>query len=163
MKIGILKADYFNKKHGKDIGNLLNCYAAGSMGGEKSLSSYARENLAYELSKIPHAFSILCYADDKPAGLVNCFEGFSTFQCKPLINIHDMFVSKEFRGFGISQKLLAKVEELAKEKKCCKMTLEVLEGNEKAKKAYIKYGFKGYELNPAIGKALFWQKSLKTP
>ena len=161
MKIEILTADYCSKKHSKDIGYLLNCYAAGAMGGGKSLSSYAKENLTFELSKIPHAFSVLCYVDNKPAGLVNCFEGFSTFQVKPLINIHDMFVSKDFRGFGISQQLLAKVEEIAKEKGCCKITLEVLEGNKTAQKAYIKYGFTGYELNPDIGKALFWQKPLK--
>ncbi|MCK5098359.1 MAG: GNAT family N-acetyltransferase, partial [Desulfobacteraceae bacterium] len=117
-------------------------------------------NLALALSKVPHAFSVLCYVDDRPAGLVNCFEGFSTFKCKPLINIHDMYVSNEFRGLGISQKLLTCVEEKAQEKGCCKITLEVLEGNKTAQSAYVKYGFTGYELDPVLGKALFWQKSL---
>jgi len=43
------------------------------------------------------------------AGLVTCFELFSTFSCKPLINIHDVIVLKKFRGNGLSQKMLKKV------------------------------------------------------
>jgi hypothetical protein len=40
------------------------------------------------------------------------------------------------------------------------VTLEVLEGNQIAKNAYIKFGFAGYELDPKMGKALFWEKPL---
>ena len=56
--------------------------------------------------------------------------------------------------------MLDKVELIAKERACCKITLEVLEGNEPAKSAYIKFGFAGFELDPKMGKALFWQKDL---
>jgi len=103
--------------------------------------------------------SIICYVDDKPAGLINSFEAFSTFKCQPLINIHDIVVVKEFRGLGISQLMLTKAEEKAKSKGCCKITLEVLEGNEIARNSYMKFGFEGYELDPKMGKALFWQKA----
>ncbi len=160
MKIEVLIADYFNENHGEDIGYLINCYAGDPMGGGKSLHDHIGTNLALALSKVSHAFSFLCYVDGRPAGLVNCFEAFSTFKCKPLINIHDMYVLNEFRGLGISQKFLTRVEEKAKEKGCCKITLEVLEGNKTAQSAYVKYGFTGYELDPVFGKALFWQKSL---
>ena len=51
-------------------------------------------------------------------------------------------------------------EELARELGCCKLTLEVLEGNAKAQAAYKSLGYAGYELDPAMGKALFWQKKL---
>jgi len=44
---------------------------------------------------------------------------------------------------------------------CCKLTLEVLEGNTVARAAYQACGYSGYELNPEIGKALFWQKKLE--
>jgi len=37
---------------------------------------------------------------------------------------------------GISQMMLEKVEEIAKEKGCCKITLEVLSNNEVAKSSY---------------------------
>ncbi|QFU21961.1 GNAT family N-acetyltransferase [Shewanella eurypsychrophilus] len=158
MKMEVLIADYLDEQHGRDIGYLLNHYAEDPMGGGEPLADYVKQNLAQELSKVPHAFSVICYVEGKPAGLINCFEAFSTFKCKPLINIHDIVVVNEFRGLGISQSMLAKVEERAKEKGCCKITLEVLEGNEIARNSYIKFGFDGYELDPNMGKALFWQK-----
>ena len=130
------------------------------MGGASPLSDKISLNVAAELSKLPHAFSVICYVDGRPAGLVNCFEAFSTFKCKPLINIHDVIVIEAFRGIGISQRMLSMVEDIAKSKGCCKITLEVLEGNEIAKSSYAKFGFTGYELDPEMGKALFWQKNL---
>lgn len=160
MNIEVKIADYSNKDQAIDIGYLLDAYSQDQMGGSQPLAESIKSNLAFELSKLPHAFSIICYVNNKPAGLVNCFEAFSTFKCKPLINIHDVVVVKEFRGLGLSQRMLSKVEEIAKSKGCCKITLEVLEGNEVAKNSYIKFGFDGYELDPVVGKALFWQKNI---
>jgi ribosomal protein S18 acetylase RimI-like enzyme len=160
MKIEVLRADCLDARHAADLVYLLNCYAQDFMGGGTPLSAETQQNLASELARLPHAFSLLCYVDDVPAGLVNCFESFSTFKCKPLINIHDIAVVSEFRGLGISQRMLDEVEKIAKEKGCCKITLEVLEGNEPARAAYLKYGFDGYELDPVLGKAMFWQKMI---
>lgn len=160
MNIEIVKADYRNSGHARNIGYLLNYYAEDQMGGGVALSQAIRENIARELAKLPHAFSVLCYVDGEPAGLVNCFEGFSTFACKPLINIHDVIVISRFRGLGLCQRMLDKVETIARDKGCCKLTLEVLEGNDVARSAYQKFGFTGYELVPKMGNALFWQKSL---
>ncbi len=161
MKLEIVLADYSNEQHSNDIVSLLNDYALDSMGGGEALSSYVKENLVNELAKQHGAITVLAYIDNKPAGLINCFQGFSTFKCKPLLNIHDVVVLNQYRGQGICQKMLNKIEELATEKGYCKLTLEVLEGNEAAKKAYINYGFEAYELDPANGKALFWQKTLR--
>lgn len=158
--INIALADYQNHLHQLHIPFLLNQYAIDPMGGGHALSQEVKRNLVSELAKLSFAFSIIAYVDNKPAGLVNCFEGFSTFTCQPLINIHDLVVLAEFRGLGISQMMLDKVESLAIEKGCVKLTLEVLSNNEIAKAAYLKYGFAGYELNPAAGQALFWQKKL---
>ena len=98
--------------------------------------------------------------EEIPVGLVICIEGFSSFASKPLLNIHDIVVAKEYRGRGISRKLLAKAEEIATGLGCCKLTLEVLEGNKVAQAVYKSYGFEGYELDPKTGKAMFWQKKL---
>jgi len=160
MQTEVLLADYTNKKHGADIGTLLNSYALDPMGGGKPLAREVMDKLASELARIPHAFSVLCYVDAVPAGLVNGFEGFSTFQCRPLINIHDIVVAESHRRQGLCQLMLNKVEEIARERGCCKITLEVLEGNEGACLAYRRFGFSEYELDPAMGKALFWQKLL---
>lgn len=160
MKIEVIKADYANPKHAKEIPELLDSYASDPMGGGSPLDPGVKENLIAELSKIPHAFSVIAYVDGSPAGLANCFEAFSTFACKPIINIHDVVVLTTYRGIGISQALLKKVEAVAESKGCCKITLEVLSNNEVAKGAYRKFGFSGYELDPKAGTALFWQKKL---
>ena len=139
---------------------LLTHYANDPMGGGKPLAEGIAENLAANLAKLPHAFSVLAYVDNQPAGLINCFEAFSTFQGKPLVNIHDVIVHQDFRGRGLSHKMLAEVERISIEKGCCKLTLEVLAGNEIAKSSYNTFGFSGYELDPKTGQALFWQKNL---
>lgn len=160
MAIELIQADYQNEQHATDLVMLLNAYALDPMGGGEELAEYVKTNLVTTLAKRSDVFSILCYVDNKPAGIINCVEGFSTFKCKPLINIHDCGVLPEFRGLGISGLLFSKVEELAKAKGCCKLTLEVLEGNVVAQNAYKKLGFAGYELDEKMGKAMFWEKKI---
>ncbi|MDG1733656.1 MAG: GNAT family N-acetyltransferase [Thalassotalea sp.] len=160
MSTEILIADYQNPQHCADLMYLLNEYAKDPMGGGAPLSQYSQQHLCEKLAKQTNVFSLLCYVDGVPAAICNCVEGFSTFKAKPLLNIHDMGVVNEFRGKGLSQLLMSKVDQIAKEKDCCKVTLEVLEGNHVAKNSYIKYGFTGYELDPEMGKAMFWEKVL---
>ena len=161
MKHKTIQADYHNTTHAKDIVALLNTYALDKMGGGKALSSKVQETLVEELAKRPHAFSVLAYDEDKAIGLINCFEAFSTFSAEPLVNLHDVVVSPEYRGQGVNQIMLQKVEDIAIARGCCKLTLEVLEGNGGAQASYAKFGFAGYELDPEMGKAVFWQKGLK--
>ena len=161
MKVTIRPVDYNNKQDGEYLISLLNGYAQDPMGGAEPLSDFSQKNLVNALAKLPHAFSVIAFVDEKPAGLINCFEGFSTFACKPVVNIHDVTVDENYRGLGLSQKMLDEVERIAREKGACKLTLEVLEGNTVARNSYLKYGFKGYELDPKMGKAEFWEKKLK--
>jgi ribosomal protein S18 acetylase RimI-like enzyme len=160
MNMNVIIADYNDEKHQRDIPMLLDSYASDPMGGGEPLDENVREVLVSELARIQDAFSVIAYVDGVAAGLVNCFGGFSTFKCKPIVNIHDVVVLREYRGCGISQKMLDVVEEVARERGCCKITLEVLSKNEVAKAAYEKFGFTGYELDPKDGVALFWEKGL---
>ncbi len=160
MSITLITADYNNEQHGRDLIMLLNAYAMDSMGGGEALAVNVQENLVSTLAQRNDVFTVLCYVDNEPAGIVNCVEGFSTFNCKPLVNIHDCGVLDKFRGLGISLKMFAEVERIAIERGCCKLTLEVLQGNEVAKNAYKKLGFSAYELDPNLGHALFWEKKL---
>jgi ribosomal protein S18 acetylase RimI-like enzyme len=98
--------------------------------------------------------------DDAPVGLVNCIEGYSTFKAQPLMNIHDIAVLPGHRGAGVGQALLAAAELHAKNRGCCKLTLEVLTGNARALKSYLGFGFEPYALDPAAGQASFMQKWL---
>ncbi len=173
MQIQILEADYSNPGHAESIVELLNAYARDPMGGGSALTANTRQNLVASLSRIPGAFSILAIdvatdnasGDAMAVGLVNCFQGFSTFACQPLINIHDVFVLDDYRGLGISSKMLKLVESIARQRNCCKLTLEVLSNNNPARRAYQKLGFTDYQLDPgpdsSAGKALFWEKKLE--
>lgn len=160
MNIEIKKVNYNDSQQGEELVTLLNGYAQDPMGGGEALSESTQTNLVKTLQTIPHAFSFIAYVDGQPAGLINCFEAFSTFKCKPIVNIHDVSVKSEYRGKKISHKLLEAVQQEATKRGACKLTLEVLEGNDVARKSYERFGFAGYELDPAMGKAVFWEKPL---
>ena len=158
--IDLCEAVLSDANHAQAILNLLSIYALDPMGGGKPLSDYVKDNLISELASRDDNLILLAFDENLPVGLVNCFEGFSTFLCKPLLNLHDVVVHPEYRGQGISTMMLKKIEELARLRGYCKLTLEVLEGNMPAKASYLKSGFKSYQLDPEMGQALFWEKQL---
>ncbi|WP_456404258.1 GNAT family N-acetyltransferase [Thiolapillus sp.] len=158
--IEIIIADYQNPTHQTAVVDLLDAYARDPMGGGAGLDDHVKRTLVPALIAQANAFSVLAFDEETPAGLINCFQTLSTFQARPLINIHDVAVQASYRGQGISTLMLNKVEEVARQRGCCKLTLEVLEGNRIARNAYSKFGFRGYELDPELGSALFWEKKL---
>ena len=161
--VHVCHADYANPAHGQALLDLLDAYARDPMGGDHPLSAFALANLLPALAARTQAFSVLAFAGSagaQPIGLVNCFEGFSTFACRPLVNVHDVVVLPAFRGQRVAEKMLALVEELALQRGACKLTLEVLGGNAGAIKLYQRVGFTNYQLDPAMGQAQFLQKWL---
>lgn len=160
--IHILRANLNIPEHAHAFINLLDEYARDPMGGGKPLSTYVRDNLINELANRASVHVILAFDDKLPVGLLTCVEGFSTFACRPLLNIHDAVISAGYRGRGLSKKMLEAAESLARTLGCCKLTLEVLEGNKVAHAAYLSFGFKGYELDPRMGKAMFLEKRLES-
>lgn len=146
--------------HAAALVQLLDAYAQDPAGGGEALSEFAKANLARELAARPQAFSVLAFAGDEAVGLVNCIEGFSTFACRPLVNVHDVAVLAGFRGQRVGEQMLALVEQIAQERGACKLTLEVLAGNASAIRLYERVGFAGYQLDPAMGQAQFFHKWL---
>lgn len=157
----IVIADLGCARQCSDIVSLLDGYARDRMGGQQPLSQYARENLTSELAKRQGCVVLLTYVDNQPAALAICFEGFSTFASMPILNVHDLVVAKAFRGQGLSVGLLSKAQNIAESRGCCKMTLEVLEGNDRAAQIYLKFGFNPYQLDPELGQAVFYEKKLQ--
>ena len=156
----IVIADLSSAVHAGAIVYLLNEYAKDDMGGGRQLPDFVKDNLVAELRRRQSVHVVLAFSDALPAGMAICFEGFSTFSCMPLLNVHDLIVDRGFRGRGLSRRLLAKAEQVASSLGCCKLTLEVLEGNVVAQSVYRACGFAGYELDPKMGRAMFWQKKL---
>jgi ribosomal protein S18 acetylase RimI-like enzyme len=84
----------------------------------------------------------LAYEGDLAIGLAICLVGFSSFRAQPLLNIHDIAVRPAARGRGVGRRLLAAIEQDARELGCCKVTLEVRADNHRAKAAYENAGFR---------------------
>ncbi|TAL66673.1 MAG: GNAT family N-acetyltransferase [Burkholderiaceae bacterium] len=163
--VKVLMADYASPAHARALVTLLDAYARDPAGGGEPLSDFAKANLVRELAARPQAFSVLAFdgADighATPVGLVNCIEGFSTFACRPLVNVHDVVVAASHRGRGIAAQMLAEVERIARGRGACKLTLEVLSGNARARRLYERVGFADFRLDPAMGPAQFLQKWL---
>lgn len=156
----IIDVDFSNPDHGHQVLAMLNDYASGPMGGNAPLPAYAQQNLIAELARRPTAHALLARIDGQAAGVAIYLEGFSTFACRPLINLHDLGVSPRFQGQGVGKQLLSALEDRARQMGCCKITLEVVEGNAVAQGLYRKVGFEGYVLDDTTGRAMFWQKKL---
>jgi GNAT superfamily N-acetyltransferase len=151
--------DYTSAVDAQALTSLLNHYAQDPMGGGAAIVTDALARLCSDLSKRPYAFSFIAWNEaGEPIGLANCFEGYSTFKALPLINIHDIVVLSSARGQGVAQLLMQAVEEEAKARNACKITLEVLTGNAVAMKSYQRFGFAPYALDPLAGTATFMQK-----
>ncbi len=155
-----LHANLSDNNQFEDFWMLLNEYANDIMGGGVALPIEKKEQLKIQLPQIKDSYILIAYLDGQPVGLANCFSGFSTFYAAPLLNIHDFVVKANFRNKGIAHAMLKQIEKYAREKKYCKLTLEVLEGNKRARHLYHSFGFASYELDPVMGKAIFLDKKL---
>jgi ribosomal protein S18 acetylase RimI-like enzyme len=163
MSLRLCRADYSDEVHIRALIDLLDGYAKDPAGGAKPLSEYARRNLPAALLARPFMYSVLAFDDAMdalPVGLINCVEGFSTFACRPLVNVHDVVVAQSHRGQRIGEQMLVLVEQLARDRGACKLTLEILSNNAPAMKLYRRVGFDNYQLEPSMGHAQFMQKWL---
>ena len=156
----VRRADYHASGDAAALVMLLDAYASDPAGGGEPLSDFAKTHLVKELAARPQAYSVLAFDGAAPVGLVNCIEGFSTFACQPLVNVHDVAVLASHRGRGMAEAMLAEAERIAVERGAIKMTLEVLAGNAPAVRLYQRVGYAGYQLDPALGSAQFFQKWL---
>ncbi len=120
---------------------MLESYASDPKGGGQGLARDVRERLIPALRDHPTTLVLLAIAETLPVGIAVCFVGFSTFQARPLLNIHDLAVIPAYRGKGIGRALLAAAEREAVNRECCKLTLEVQDDNQRARAVYARFGF----------------------
>jgi len=160
MKLTIDAVDLRQSAHCDALIKLLDAYAQDPMGGGEPLAAEVKARLCDDMAARPTVASFIAWLDQAPVGLVNCVEGFSTFKSQPLMNIHDLVVLPGHRGMGIGQALMQAAQTHAQARGCCKLTLEVLTGNERALRSYEQFGFEPYTLDPAAGQASFMQKWL---
>jgi GNAT superfamily N-acetyltransferase len=159
--ISIIEADLGRREHQEAVIAMTDAYSRDPFGDGKPLDPGARERLIPGLRAHPTTLIFLAFDGDRPVGAAICFKGFSTFAAKPLVNIHDLVVVPDLRNKGVGRCLLEAVERRARELGCCKLTLEVLDRNERALGAYASFGFARYTLQEGAGEAIFMTKPLR--
>jgi len=156
--VEIVQADYTNHEQRSVIPYLLNAYAKDLLGFRSEIKKHVLDALVPGLERTQNAVVLLAKTKGKYVGMAICFLSFSTFHAKPLINIHDFMVLEAYRGKGIGRALMEKIESIARDMGCCKMTLEVQENNASARKLYRSVGFKDSFLNQEAGSQYFMTK-----
>ena len=159
MNISVHRVDYQDDLHRENFIRLMDEYVRFELGEDRP----DVRSIPDQLHEFATAFSVLAFTESEPhraVGLVNCLFGFSTFMQKQLVNIHDVIVTESHRGCGVVAEMLSEVEAIAKEADCCRLTLEVYEDNQPARRAYAKYGFTGDPTHPDVN-TLFLRKTFE--
>ena len=160
MSIEIREADLRQARDAAGFLEVLDSYARSPTGGGKPLAPEVKRRLVPALLEQPSALVLLALDEGRVVGIASCFFGFSTFSAQPLLNVHDLAVLPELRGRGIGRALLDAAEARALARGCCKLTLEVLETNEGARRLYHARGFRDFELSGVAQRTLFLVKPL---
>ncbi|HEY6419908.1 MAG TPA: GNAT family N-acetyltransferase [Candidatus Binataceae bacterium] len=160
MAISVVEVDFANPEHGRALLELLDAYMRDPMEGGEPAPERVRRELIPGLRAHPACYAFFACRDGVPSGFAICFLGFSTFNARGIINIHDVFVAPEVRGTGLGKKLLDRIEAKARELDCCRLTLEVREDNHVARGLYCKFGFGRAEFGATRVVQEFWTKTL---
>jgi GNAT superfamily N-acetyltransferase len=157
----VVEADLGSPDHAAAVTRLVDAYASDPMGNGAPLPAEVRAALVPGLRAHPTTVVFLAYRDRTAVGVAVCFRGFSTFAARPLINVHDLAVLPEHRGHGVGRRLLQAVERKGRALGCCKLTLEVQEGNRRARALYESAGFAQAVYQEAAGGSLFLTKPVE--
>ncbi|MEO8075883.1 MAG: GNAT family N-acetyltransferase [Acidobacteriota bacterium] len=149
MELTVREADLSDPDDSAGIVDVLDSYASDPIGGGEPLSADVRARLPSGLREHPTTVVVLALDRERPVGVAVCFLGFTTFQARPLLNIHDLAVVPDWRGKGVGRALLEAVERIARSRGCCKLTLEVQDSNGRARRLYEQVGFKDFVLGHA--------------
>ena len=128
------------------VRGLIDAYARDPMGGGEALDEGILEAVIPRLREHPTTRIWLARDAGQAVGAAICFLGFTTFEARRLLNIHDLMVAASHRRRGVGRALLEAVEAGARSLDCCRVTLEVRQDNEPARALYADFGLRGYVL-----------------
>ena len=159
--ITIVEADLATAEHQHAVRALTADYALDPMGNGAPLADAVLDRLVAGLRDLGTAVIMLAYVDGQPAAIATCFLGFSTFQGRRLLNVHDFAVRPAYRGRGVGGVLMEAVKQKASDLGCCKVTLEVQAHNDAARRLYERSGFTHALAHTPGGGALFFAHVLR--
>lgn len=90
--------------------------------------------LRKNLFETPYAHTLLAFSGTREApgeaiGMAMYFYNFSTWTGKPGIYLEDLFVSPEYRNYGVGKAFFAELAKVAEEKDCARLDWQVLKWN----------------------------------
>jgi ribosomal protein S18 acetylase RimI-like enzyme len=161
IKLTTVDASLDNPAHAAAFLEMIDAYARDPMEGAMPLPERVRSKLVPALLAHPAHHVFLAYDGTRVIGFSVCILGFSTFEARPLMNIHDIGVLAEYRGRGVGRHLMDRIERRARDLNCCKLTLEVRRDNLPARGLYTKLGFGQVQVGMPPVPMEFWQKILR--
>jgi GNAT superfamily N-acetyltransferase len=75
------------------------------------------------------------------AGVLLLYGAYSSWLGAPTMAVHDLFVDDSARGAGLGRSLLTAAARLAAERGCCRLDVNVLDWNRRARRFYEAAGF----------------------
>ncbi len=147
--------DFSHPSHQKAFIQLIDEYIQHPMGDAAPLSYEKKQLLLEDLAQHPSVLTIFAIYENEYAGLAVGFIKYSTFCVAPYVNVHDFIITQTHRNKKLGHLLLTYLINLAKERRYCKVNLEVRTDNQVAQDLYRSLGFT--ECHPPM---LFWQKLL---
>lgn len=85
--------------------------------------------------------ALLAERDGRAVGMLTYLSLYSSWRGRPALMIHDLFVQEAARGTGAGKALIGRLAEIARERGCCRIDVNVLDWNDKARAFYASLGF----------------------
>jgi len=143
--VEVREANLFDEGDMQSVVFVLDAYSSDPNGKGRPLPAEVKSILPTQFGKLANCKVFVAILEEQIVGAAICFVGFSTFNAKEVVNIHDLAVLPEFRNRGIGSVLLNAVEDFARQIGACKLTLEVRENNKAAERLYFRKGFNNPE------------------
>ena len=86
--------------------------------------------------------ALICYVDNEPVGFAVYFFNYSTWLGKHGLYLEDLYVSPEYRSYGVGKALLKYLAKIAVSKNCSRFEWGVLDWNQPAMDFYDAMGAK---------------------
>jgi len=107
----------------------------------KPPSAPAQKRLLQEVFSRKSGIKVIVAEENKKLiGYAFYFFTFSTFLAKPTLYLEDIYVSEKNRSGGTGKKMFRELIKVAKNNKCGRLELMVLDWNVNAQKFYEKFG-----------------------
>lgn len=85
--------------------------------------------------------ALLAEQDGRAVGMLTYLPLYSSWRGRPALLIHDLFVREEARGLGAGKALIARLTDIAAQRGCCRIDVNVLDWNDRARAFYSALGF----------------------